>query len=142
MPNPVPKPASQSRQPNRGIRARRAVVTTPRTSPPKPPKDLQGPGRDWYESLKSSRQSGLYEDSDWHTAIAAGFALSEAFDRTRPPSHRERHHREWRQLAESLLASEKARRSVHFHDDDAAPGSPDGPPPDHAPRVGGRGAAM
>lgn len=143
MPNPVPRPASQSRQPNRGVRPRRVVVTTPRSKPPRPPKDLTGPGLDWFRSLISSRQSAVYEDSDWHTALAAGYCLTEAFNRDRPPSHRERHHREWRQIADALLCTEKSRRAVHFEPegDGVRPAAP--PASEYRARVGGgRGASM
>lgn len=140
MPSPTPKPGSKARQPNRG-QARRVVVTTGRTPMPRLPADLAEPGRSWVQSLRTSPQSEHYQPSDWSMAVAAGFVLNEARDVSKSPSHRDKHAREFRLLSDALLATESARRSVHLDADDSATGPRDGPPQDHAPRVG-RGVSM
>ncbi|MEI2718293.1 MAG: hypothetical protein V9E98_15110 [Candidatus Nanopelagicales bacterium] len=142
MPSPTPKPGSKARQPNRSGQ-RRVVVTSPGPTPlPRLPADLADPGRSWVQSLRTSPQAAHYQPSDWSLAVAAGYVLNEAQDRSKSPSHRDKHSREFRLLCDALLATESARRSVHLDaDDTGAPGSTEEPLVDHRPRVGGRGYA-
>lgn len=106
---------------------------------PRLPVNLRDPGRSWLLSLESSTQARFYENSDWHTAIAAAYCLNVARDPDTPDASKEKHYREWRLLATALLATESARRAVHLDDE---PGPPPPPPgesaaPQHRARVAG-----
>lgn len=108
---------------------------------PRLPAALLDPGRSWVLALESSTQAKFYEDSDWHTAIAAAYCLNVARDPDTPDASKEKHAREWRLLATSLLATEHSRRAVHLDDE---PGPPPPPPgesaaPPHRARVAGTG---
>ncbi len=107
---------------------------------PRLPAALAGTlGGDWVLSLEGGSQAKYYEPSDWHTAIAAGYALNEARNYSRSIAHRDTHAREWRLMARMLLATGQSRRAVHL-DDEPTPTPPpsDGEPaPEHRARVAG-----
>ncbi|MHD0252632.1 hypothetical protein ACQZES_05485 [Corynebacterium diphtheriae] len=72
MPGPVPKRSDQRRRRNKDATGLRIVtgneVAAPRVKSPRVSAHWHPLMKEWFRSLKESRQSAFYEPSDWQTA--------------------------------------------------------------------------
>ncbi len=73
------------------------------------PDDWHPAVREWYHSLAESGQSELYEPSDWHTALAAGYLYDEWQETRRATTFGE-----YRMLCSQLMVTEGDRRRARF----------------------------
>lgn len=105
---PVPKRDDQRR--NRVTRKADKIFTDgkPVAQPPAPATWSQ-PAKDWYTALSTSAQAEFYEDSDWQTALVAGWLLDEWMSTRRATTMGE-----FRMLCAQLLATEGERRRARL----------------------------
>ena len=110
MPSPIPKRDDQRR--NKATRKADKVYTRDGDLPvkqPPAPKEWCKPARDWYTSLSTSAQAVFYEDSDWQTALAAGWLYDDWHHTRRATTFGE-----FRMLCSQLMATEGERRRARL----------------------------
>lgn len=106
MPSPIPKRDDQRR--NQNTRKADKIYTRDGDLPVKQPPAPRGwckEAKAWYKSLSTSAQSIFYEDSDWQTAIAAGYLYDDWMTTRRATTFGE-----FRMLCSQLMVTEGERR--------------------------------
>lgn len=111
---PVPKPSHQRRRRNKPapgeptattVAAPKPNVKVPRVSPSWHPAM-----KEWYRSLKRSRQSAYYEDSDWQAAHLAATIMSIELNEDGPVKAAT--WAEFNRVSANLLTTEGERRRL------------------------------